>query len=238
MNSFRIAIATLTMAATIAPALAKDFTMNFDGIPKANTPTEPADKGLAEVLGYYNGDPGAPPVFPRAGNQPWDVTFTAPSLAINSAEAGGPGVFTAAHSGDSAVGSLSDPVRLDLSKGVSLTGLNFWYDKIEGTNPTLQLFSNGEEVFSDLLVFCGEVGLDGFCGWTQYLLKNDVLADLQAKGILVTGIVFAAQRGTSVFDDVSLSTTSGGQPVDEPASLPLAALGLALAAGIARRRAT
>lgn len=237
MHMSRFAIAALTFIVAGTPAQAKDFTLNFDGIPKANTQAELGLAGVSEVLGYYNNDPGPPPVFPRAGNKPYDATFSAGALAFNSKEAGGPGNFATAHSGASAVGTLGTTIRLDLNEGVSLTGLGFWYDKTLKAKPVLELFSGDTRVFTEAeaLDICESVGDDGFCGWTQYLLPGDVLSDLAAEGTLVDGIAFSADSVSTFFDDVFLSTTAQVQPVPEPSSIALAALGLALIVGRSRR---
>src|SRR5262245_46073486 len=118
---FRIsaALAALAVLAFAKPALAAStFTMNFEGL----TTAKPAGSGLAQILGYYNGNPG-----PNFG-----VTFDANALAINSAAAGGPGNFATANSGSSAAGATLGSFRLDLDSGLSLTGLEFFFDKQEG----------------------------------------------------------------------------------------------------------
>jgi hypothetical protein len=232
MHQIRTLMAALATAAACSPALADDFMLTFDNIPKAGTAAEMGLAGLSEVLGYYNGDPGAAPTFPRAGNQSWGVTFDAGALAIKSAAAGGPGNFATARSGDSALGTLEASSQLTLNAGLSLSGMSLWYDKISGTSPTLQLYSNGSSVFTDTLSFCASVGADGFCGWTEYKLANSVLIDLAAQGKRVTAAVFAAELGTAVFDDVSLSTVA----IPEPATYALMAFGLAVITGAARRR--
>lgn len=243
MNLKRTAIALVALAAAYTPVLAEtSFTMDFDGIPKANTAAELGLKGVAEILGYYNGDPGPAPVFPRDGNQPFGVTFGPGALAIDSKEAKGPGQFPTAHSGNSAAGSVGGAVKFEFSAGLSLTAFEFWYDTLlVMSKPKVQLFSGGKEVFVDELEFCRQLPPQppdnlGFCGWTQYVLAESELAQLAATGTQVTAVVFTAVGNTAVFDDVFLSTATQTQPIPEPSSAALAALGLALAAGIAQRR--
>jgi len=218
------ALAALSILALAKPALAANtFTMDFEGL----TTAAPGGTGLAQVLDYYNGNSG-----PAYG-----VTFDTEALAINSQAAGGPGNFAEAKSGSSAVGALFGSFRLDLDTGLSLTGLEFFFDKQNGTGGGFQLLSNNAVVFSDAfqLSCSGPVGSDGYCGWVDYVLKESVLTDLGTNGTLVTGIRFLAEAG-AVFDDIKLSTTGSVQPVPEPGSFALAMLGLALVSGLARRR--
>jgi hypothetical protein len=235
----RTTLATLALCCAASPALALDFTMDFDLIPLANTPAESVgDFGLgSEILGYYNDDP----VFGRSGKQSFDVTFSAGALAINSRQdEDGAGNFDTAHSGLSALGTVasSEGVSFELSTGVSVSKLSFWYSAGgSGSNPSLQLFAGGTNVFSENLAICADPNLsDGFCAWAEYVLSDQVVANLAAQGKLITKVTFGATANKVVFDDVSLVTATGVPAIPEPSTYALMALGLALVAGAARRR--
>jgi hypothetical protein len=240
MTLTRTAIATLALCCAATPALALDFTMNFDEIPRANTPPESNGDFVlgSEILGYYNGDPE----FGRSGNQAFDVNFFTGALAINSREdENGGGTFDRAYSGLGALGTVSNAegASFELTTGVSLSALSFWYSAGgSNSNPSLQLFSGGTSVFSESLAICADPNeSDGFCAWEQYVLSDRVVADLTAQGKLITGVTFGATPNKAVFDDVSLTTATGVPVIPEPSTYALMALGLALVAGTARRRA-
>jgi hypothetical protein len=234
MKNLRLAFAVLALSAVSAPAVALDFTMDFDNIPSAapfGGPDDP-DSGSA-VLGYYSGDVGTNPPFPRAGAIQWDTTFSPDALAICSfPQAGGDcqGLFPEAHSGVSAVGAIeATSFRFDVSPGLFVSKLSFWYNAGgSGSRPAVELFSGATSVFSQALAECLNPGQGGFCGWKEYQVPNDALF-----GKLITGVAFSNAPGKAVFDDVSVSTT----PIPEPSTYALMLGGLALLAGLARRRA-
>lgn len=237
MNSIRIALCSLACIAFSAPAAALDFTINFDNIPPAGTPAEgPGSAFGSDILGYYNGDPGAAPTFPRAGNQLWDVVFVPDALAIASASAGGAGQFDFAHSGSSAAGSLQvDGVSFELTPGLYIAGMSFWYNAGgPGSDPAVQLYAGGLNVFSQALTLCANTGGDGFCGWVEYQVSDQVLQDFASNGQAITKVVLGSAANGTVFDDVFLSTAA----IPEPSTYALMLGGLALVAGIARRRRT
>jgi hypothetical protein len=235
MKSIPIVLCTLTCIAFSAPAAALDFTMNFDNIPPAGTAAEgPGSAFGSDILGYYNGDPGAAPTFPRAGNQLWDVVFVPAALAIASAEAGGFGNFDAAHSGSSASGSLApDGVSFELTPGLYIAGMSFWYNAGgPGSDPAVHLYAGGVNVYSQALTLCAQTGGDGFCGWTEYQVSGQVLQDFASNGQMITKVVLGSAANGTVYDDVFLSTAA----IPEPSTYALLLGGLTLVVGMARRR--
>ncbi len=228
MNCLRTAAAALAVAGLSLPAMALDFTMNFDDIPPAFPSGSPIDPAFGSaVLGYYNNDP----IFDRAGKQAWDTTFGADTVAICSfPSAGGDcqGNFATAHSGISAAGAIfGTEVAFAVSPGLQITQLSFWYDVTINSRPSVQLVAGGSSVFAQPLEECTVPGSDGFCGWKQYtVLQSDIA------GKLITGVIFEAAPNSAVFDDVFLSTS----PIPEPSTYALMLLGLAGVAVAGRRR--
>lgn len=232
-----IALTALVAAAFSAPAAALDFTMNFDGITAAGTPDEgPNSEYGSAILGYYNGDPGEAPTFPRAGNQNWDVTFASTALAITPEADGGIGQFDTAKSPPSAAGSLTNNgVRFDLTTGLYISQMSFWYNAGgTGSNPIVIVYSGGVEVDSRALSLCAQPGPDGFCGWTEYVFSSQSLQEWAGNGQYITGVTLGGNANRVVYDDVFLSTAA----VPEPSTYALMLGGLALVAGVARRRRT
>lgn len=229
------ALSTLACFAYSAPAAALDFTMDFDNIPVAGTPDEgPNSEYGSAILGYYNGDAGPAPTFPRAGNQLWGVIFAPTALAITPEADGGIGQFDAAKSPPSAAGSVEDNgVSFELAAGLYLAKLRFFYNAGgTGSNPSVTVYSNGLAVDSQALSLCGQAGPDGFCGWTEYTFSTQSLIDWASKGQYITKVTLGGMGNRVVFDDVSLSTAA----VPEPSTYALMFLGLAGVAAAARRR--
>lgn len=224
MSPFRTAIAALALSGMAVPALALDFTMDFDGIPVAVGDPPPPDQTFGSaVLGFYNNDP----VYNRAGAQPWNVTFNFSALAIGSSASGGEGNFEEAHSGCCALGSVSEAnFGFELTEGLMLTALAFYYNADgTGSNPAVRLFANGLSVYSQALDECSG---GGFCGWTPFKVPDDAFF-----GQLITRVEFSSTPNKVVFDDVSVSTA----PIPEPSTYALMLLGMAALARMARRRA-
>lgn len=235
MKNTSVALCALACVAFSAPATALDFTINFDNIPPAGTPAEGEDSAYgSDILGYYDGDPGLPPTFPRAGNQLWNVVFAPAALAIASAEAGGFGNFDSAHSGNSAAGSLeADGVSFELTPGLYVARMSFWYNAGgPGSDPAVHLYAGGVNVYSQALTLCAQTGGDGFCGWTEYQVSDEVLKSFAGNGQMITKVVLGGAGNQVVYDDLFLSTAA----VPEPSTYALMLGGLALVAGIARRR--
>ena len=90
MKPISVALCALAGIAFSAPAAALDFMMDFDGPSSFIIPSAAPDGGVLDpdigsaVLGYYNGDPGPNPPFPREGNQSWGTTFSSSALAVCS----------------------------------------------------------------------------------------------------------------------------------------------------------
>lgn len=224
MTLHRLAFAALALAVVSAPASALEFTMNFDGIPVAVGPPPPPSQAFGSaVLGFYNGDP----VYGRAGAKLWDVTFSDEALALCSSALGEDckGNFPAPPSGNSAVATVSsNSFSFVVSRGLYVSKLSFYYtDAGTGSNPAVRLFSDGTELLTLALVPCPA----GFCNWKQFVVPQDALAKAP-----VTSVAFLGTPNTVAFDSVSVTTT----PIPEPSTYALMLGGLALLAGIARRR--
>lgn len=231
MNLLRTALAGAACLALTAPAAALDFTMTFDDIPVAVVPPPPPvvppppDQELGSaVLGFYDNDP----VYQRAGRQPWNISFSADALAICSSALGPDcsGNFPAPPSGDSAVGTVASSFfEFAVTPGLFVQQLSFWYtDAGQGSNPQVLLFSEGAQLGNPIsLATC----VGAFCEWKQYVVSA---ADL-ALGP-VTSVRFSARPNSVVFDDIAATTAA----IPEPSTYALMLGGLALVAGVARRR--
>jgi hypothetical protein len=226
MKPHRLAFGALALAMVCAPAMAQgSFTMDFDGIPLAvPAPPQPDQTFGSAVLGYYNGDPG----FGRTGNKAWDVTFSDEALAIcaqfNDEDC--KGNFPTPPSGNSAVGSVStSSFTFFVSPGLYVSSLSFYYtDAGSSSNPGVRLFSGSTELLTLALTPCP----GGFCPWREFEVPQSDLA-----GLPVTAVAFLGTPNAVAFDNVSVTTT----PIPEPSTYALMLGGLALLAGLARRRA-
>ena len=161
-------------------------------------------------------------------SEAWDITFSDEALAICArvlAQAC-KGNFPAPPSGSSAVGSVSsDRFTFVVTPGLYVTQLSFYYtDAGSGSNPAVRLFSDGTELLTLALDPCPA----GFCDWKQYTVPQSALG-----GLPVTAVAFLGTANSVAFDNVSVTTT----PIPEPSTYALMLGGLALVAGIARRRA-
>ncbi len=224
MKTFRLAFAALALAVVSAPATALDFTMDFDDIPVAVGPPTPPDQTFGSaVLGFYNGDP----VYGRTGSELWDVTFSDEALAICASfdNEDCKGNFPTPPSGGSAVGSVStSSFTFAVSPGLYVSRLSFYYtDAGSSSNPAVRLFSGGTELLTLALTPCP----GGFCEWKQFEVPQTAL-----DGLPVTAVAFLGTANSVAFDSVSVTTT----PIPEPSTYALMLGGLALLAGIARRR--
>lgn len=225
MNLLRTALAGAACLALAAPAAALDFTMTFDNIPVAVGPPPPPDQELGSaVLGFYDNDP----VYQRAGRQPWNISFSADALAICSSALNQDcsGNFPAPPSGDSAVGTVSsDFFEFAVTPGLYVQQLSFYYtDAGQGSDPGVVLFSNGSQLGNPLqLGTC----VGAFCEWKPYTVPS---ADL-AQG-LVTSVRFLGKANMVAFDNIAVTTAA----IPEPSTYALLLGGLALVAGVARRR--
>jgi hypothetical protein len=233
MSPTRLAIAALLSCAASVPVLAKDFTLDFDGIPPAGTAAEGTDSGLgSEILGYYDGD--AP--YDRA-NPPflYDVVFDGGTLAINSLEdPDGAGNFLTARTGLSAAGSVSTSgFGFQLGTGVTLASFSVFYNASLGSNPSIDLFSGGSFVSgTQLNLSTCQPGIDAFCGWTEFKLSAAALS-----GQAIDQVRFSGVPNRFVIDDATLSTVTATTPIPEPSTYALMALGIAAVALAGRRRA-
>ena len=199
--------------------------MDFDGIPVA-LPSPPApDQQLGSaVLGYYNKDP----LYGRDGAQPWNIVFSETALAICFDGSGDDcsGQFPAPPSGNSAVGTVrAEYFEFTVTPGLYVQKLSFYYtDAGQGSDPSVILYSNGAQLGTPLtLTPC----VGAFCAWRQYTVSGEDLARGQ-----VTAVRFLGTPNSVVFDNIAVTTT----PVPEPATYALMLGGLALMAGVARRR--
>jgi hypothetical protein len=229
MKIHRLALSALALAALSAPALAlaEEFTMTFDGIPVAvGTPEPPPQDFGSAVLGFYNNDPD----YNRDGKQPWNVTFDANALAICGQDLGPScaGIFPAPPSGISALGWVEgESVRFEVTGGLYVSKMSFAYsDEGTGSGFAVRLFSGTTELLTlSNFTPCGSP----FCDWRTFTVPQDDLA----KG-LVTGVAFLGAANSVVIDDIAVTTT----PIPEPSTYALMLAGLALVAGVARRRAS
>ena len=87
----------------------------------------------------------------------------------------------------------------------------------------MRLFSDGTELLTLALTPCP----GGFCEWKQFVVPQSALATAP-----VTSVAFLGSPNLVAFDSVSVTTT----PIPEPSTYALMLSGLALLAGIARRR--
>jgi hypothetical protein len=225
MTLHRIAFSALALAVVSAPASALDFTMDFDNIPVAVGPPPPPDQTFGSaVLGFYDNDP----VYGRDGRQAFGVTFSPEALSICSFEVGEDcrGNFPTPPTGGSAVASeSSNSFSFFVTPGLYVTQLSFYYtDAGTGSNPAVRLFSGSTELLTLALDPCES----GFCDWKQFSVPQSALAQAP-----VTSVAFLGTANTVAFDDVSVTTT----PIPEPSTYALMLGGLALLAGVARRRA-
>jgi hypothetical protein len=210
-------VAALALLAFSRPTLADNtFTMNFNGI--ALPP--PAGNGIAPINGFYAGK----------GGPDYGVTFSPSSLAIilDSTSNVGP----SPGSGDGALSSdESGEIRFKLGSGLLLNGLSVFFNRQLGpTAPTLALLSNGKVAFEDDLDACtAGTGEGDFCGWTEYKLPQGSLSDP------INEVMITIEAATVAFDDMTLTTTGSEQPIPEPSTFALAALGLVLARRLVAR---
>jgi hypothetical protein len=224
MKPHQIAFGALALAVVCVPAMAQgSFTMDFDDIPVAVGPPAPPDQTYGSaVLGYYNGDP----VYGRGGPF-WDVTFSDEALAIcaQAIDEDCKGNFPGPPSGNSAVGSVStSSFTFFVSPGLYVSSLSFQYtDAGASSNPGVRLFSGSTELLTLALTPC----TGGFCPWKQFEVPQGALDDLP-----VTAVAFLGAPNSVAFDNVSVTTT----PIPEPSTYALMLGGLALVAGLARRR--
>lgn len=225
MNLLRSALAGAVVLAAAAPAMALDFTMDFDNIPVAVPPPDPPDQELGSaVLGYYNNDP----VYQRDGRKPWNIVFSEQALAICYGGAGDdcPGQFPKPPSGNSAVGTVTaDFFEFSVTPGLYVQKLSFEYtDAGQGSFPSVILYANGTQLGTPLtLTPC----IGAFCEWKSYTVSGEDLARGQ-----VTAVRFLGTPNSVVFDNIALTTA----PVPEPSTYALLLGGLALVVGAARRQ--
>jgi hypothetical protein len=234
MKTISVALCALAGIAFSAPAAALDFMMDFDGPSSFIIPSAAPDGGVLDpdigsaVLGYYNGDPGPNPPFPREGNQSWGTTFSSSALAVCSNLAGidCQGNFSLPPSASSAVVAVAaDSFYFEVSAGLRVTKLSFYYGADgTGSNPALALYAGGESVYTQPLTGCDQ---GGFCGWQEFTVSESELL-----GRLITKVEFLGTPNKVAFDNISVTTT----PIPEPSTYALMLGGLALVAGMARRR--
>lgn len=224
MNLYRLVFSALALGSFSASASALSFVMDFDNIPVAVGPPTPPDQVFGSaVLGYYNNDP----FYNRTGRQDWDVTFSDEALAICYRAAGRTcrGNFPPPPSGVSAVASeSSSSFSFFVSQDLFVSKLSFYYtDAGTGSNPGVRLFSRGTELLTLALTPCPS----GFCAWKEFVVPQNAL-----DGAPVTSVAFLGTANAVAFDSISVTTT----PIPEPSTYALMLGGMALLAGIARRR--
>ena len=224
MNLYRPVFAALALSIISVPASALSFVMDFDNIPEAVAPPTPPNQNFGSaVLGFYNNDP----VYNRTGKQANDVTFSDEALAIcyRAAAQGCRGNFPKPPSGVSAVATeSSSSFSFAVSQGLFVSKLSFYYtDAGTGSNPGVRLFSGGTELLTLALPPCPS----GFCAWKEFPVPQSAL-----NGAPVTSVAFLGTANAVAFDSVSVTTT----PIPEPSTYALMLGGMALLAGIARRR--
>lgn len=235
MNYTRTVLCSLACIAFSAPAAALSFTMNFDGPPSALIiPSAYPEGGLYDpdvgsaVLGYYNGDSGSNPPFPREGSQSWNTVFSSSAVAVCSRTASIDcgGDFPATPSASGAVVAVdAESFYFEITGGLLVTQLSFYYGADgTGSEPGITLYSGSELIFVLELKGC-EGG--GFCGWEKFTVPESELA-----GKAITKVEFFGAPNKVAFDDIFVTTT----PIPEPSTYALALAGLALVAGTTRRR--
>jgi hypothetical protein len=123
------------------------------------------------------------------------------------------------------VGSVSSAsFTFAVSPGLYVSRISFYFtDAGSGSNPAVRLFSGGTELLTLALTPCP----GGFCEWKQFEVPQTAL-----DGLPVTAVAFLGTANSVAFDSVSVTTT----PIPEPSTYALMLGGLALLAGIARRR--
>ena len=227
MKNLRSALICAASLVSSLPAMAgQTFTMTFNGIAKAVGAGAPDQQFGSAVLGFYNGDP----VYNRDGAQNFGVTFTDNALAICPSDVAEDckGTPPASPKGGSYVGTVnSESFDFTLAgDGLHLSDLNFYYYIFaENAAPSVRLFSGSKFIEVKLPVAEGLFKWTLFAGLVPPLDEDDK----------VTSVQFLAKTNSVVFDQITVTTTTGGS-VPEPSGYALLGTGLALLAGVSRRR--
>lgn len=203
------------------------MTIGFENIPQGKADACQNQLG-APILDYYNADKPCDP--PREGSQSLGISFSTGALAITGSDFGGPGEFGSGHDDSkNAAGTLDDErIIILLKDGLQLREFSLWFNGVANSFATVELFSGDQSAGVSKLEMCTSPGVGDFCGWLNYTKTF-------SEATLITTIVLAADPNSIVFDDLTL-TTAAITPVPEPSSIALAAAGLVLVAGSARRR--
>lgn len=99
------------------PSFADDIVLDFEGL-----------KNLEQVKDFYNGGTGSEG---SSSGKDYGVSFSAPTLAIIDADAGGSGNFANEPSPNTAIFFLNDDkVIMNVKDGFS-GGLSFWYTSVD-----------------------------------------------------------------------------------------------------------
>jgi hypothetical protein len=221
-----LGLVSLMAVAALNPARASVEVLTFEGV-----------GDTAEINNFYNGGTDS------LGNSGvnYGVSFTSGSLGVVSAPAGGSGNFEGNPSGDT-ISFFTDETgaKMDVAGGFT-TGFSLYYSSVATGDIKIYSGLDGTgDLLADLTVAdndtagCGDPDFP-FCSWTT--------AGVSFAGT-AQSVLFGATAGSTGYDNLTLGSvtpggtvggTQTGDPIPEPATLAVVAIGM-LGVGVVRGR--